>query len=170
MFKNHKIGAYIKYSVLAALLFCITVFIFLRDSTFTGTWWLYVGNALFGVAIALFVLWFNKTKREDASTSSLVVAGHITTVIGIIISCIVSYLLLIMFVPGLFQGGEADVAAEGAPATVDTGKTDGLVFMIFMNAIVGNVAVGSFVALLLPYSAKRNQTKDSAEIKYKIPE
>jgi hypothetical protein len=170
MFRNHKIGSYIKYSVLAAVLFCVTVFIFLKDSTFEGTWWLYVGNALFGVAIALFMLWFNKTKREDASSSSLVMAGHITTVMGIIISCVLSYILLIMLVPGLFQSGEANTAVEGAPATVDTGKTDGLVFIVFMNAIVGNVCTGSFISLILGYSAKRDQTKDSAEIKYKIPE
>ena len=41
----------------------------------------------------------------------------------------------------------------------------GLVFVLFMNAIVGNVSTGSFISILLPYTIKRNQKGDMAVIK-----
>jgi len=169
MFKKYKLTNYIKYSIISAVLFCITVAIFVSCKNYASTWWLYVGNALFMLGVIYFIFSFNKTKNEDATTSSMIVGGHIITVMGIVISCIVSYILLIVFVPGIFASGETSTTVANAPAAIDTGKTDGLVFMVFMNAIVGNVATGSFASIILPYTAKRDQTKEPAEIKYKVP-
>jgi heme/copper-type cytochrome/quinol oxidase subunit 2 len=169
MLKNHNLLKYLWYSVISAVLFSITVVIFLSSGDYTSTWWLFVGNGLFMLGVLYFMWSYNKTKREDASASSLVIAGHLTTILGIVISSIIAAILLIFYVPGIFSGGETAVTVEGAPATIDTGKTDGLVFMVFMCAIVGNVSSGSFASIIFAYTAKRDQTKDSAEIKYKVP-
>jgi uncharacterized membrane protein HdeD (DUF308 family) len=169
MFKKYKLTDYIKYSVISALLFCITVVIFIKSEKYSATWWLYVGNVLFMLGVIYFIFSFNKKKREDASTSSMIIGGHIVTVLGIILSCIFSYVLIMFMIPGLFGSGETNTTVINAPAQLDTGKTDGLIFMIFMNAIVGNVATGSFASIILPYTSKRDQTEEPAEIKYKVP-
>ena len=43
-------------------------------------------------------------------------------------------------------------------AQTGTGKTHGLVFFVFMCAVIGNICGGSFASIMLPYTAKRNQT------------
>lgn len=169
MFKKYPVKSYFGYSILAAVLFCITVLIFLINGDYVSTWWLFVGNGLFMLSIFYFMWSFNKTKSENASASSLVISGHLTTILAIIISSIVSYILMIMFVPGLFQSGEVETAIEGAPPSIDTGKTDGLMFMVFMCATIGNISAGSFASLVFAYTAKRDQTEESAEIKFKVP-
>lgn len=169
MFKKYKLTDYLKYSIISAVMFCITVGIFLSSQKYSSTWWLYVGNALFMLGVIVFIFSFNRKKAENASTSSTIMGGHIITVMGIIISCIVSYLLIMFFVPGIFGSGETHTTVANAPAQLDTGKTDGLVFMVFMNAIIGNMATGSFASIILPYTVKRDQTEEPAEIKYKVP-
>jgi hypothetical protein len=47
-------------------------------------------------------------------------------------------------------------------------KQTGLVFMLYMNAIIGNFAAGSFASIILPYAAKRNQKKDKHSEYWKI--
>jgi low temperature requirement protein LtrA len=169
MFKNRIIPAYIGYSVLSAMLFCITVIYFVAQADYTDTWVLYVGNGLFMIGVVLFMIYYNKRKNEDASSTSLVMSGHIVVIAGIVLSCIISFIILAIGVPGLFQSGQADKVLADSLPTVDTGKTDGLIFFVYMNAIVGNVATGSFAAIIFAYTVKRDQTEDTAEVKYKMP-
>ena len=151
MFKKEYLSSYIKWGIISAIAFCIPMFIFVKSAEYTETWWLYVGNTLFLVVIAIYMLVFNKNQRENASTQTMMAAGHIATVIGIIISCIVAVIILAV------AGGDT---MGDAPAQTGTGNTHGLVFFVFMNAIIGNLCGGSFSSILIPYSARRNQTKD----------
>ena len=64
-----------------------------------------------------------------------------------------------VLVPGFFGSGPADKVLTDLPAE-SHGKTHGLLFMIFLNALIGNAAAGSFVAIILAYYAKPDQTKD----------
>jgi hypothetical protein len=65
-----------------------------------------------------------------------------------------------MFVPGLFDSGTADKVLEQAPAQQQGSKTNGLILVVLMNAIVGNVSTGSFVAIILAYYQKKDQTRE----------
>ena len=112
------------------------------------------------LAIAAFLLFFNKKKDGDASTTSSLLTGHVVTVIGVVISTIVSLIALVMFVPGLFDSGTADKVLEQAPAQQQGSKTNGLILVVLMNAIVGNVSTGSFVAIILAYYQKKDQTRE----------
>lgn len=160
MFKNLKILPLVKFSVVAAILFSIPMFFFLRDSTFSQAWLLYLGNFLFMLAIAGYLLYFNERKDENASTTSQLLTGHVVTVIGVILSVIISLIALSIFIPGIFQSGTPDKVLEQAPAQDQGRKTNGLVFMVLMNAVVGNVSTGSFVSIILAYYQKRDQTKE----------
>lgn len=160
MFKKELLKTYIGYSVLAAVLFSIPMIEFVRSANFNATWWLYVGNALFMVAIAFYMLHHIQGKKEGASAGSMVIAGHITTIAGIILSCIISFIVISIYIPGIFSSGRADTVLQHAPAQQNDGKTKGLVLMVFMNAIIGNIVAGSFTSIMLAYTAKLNQTKD----------
>lgn len=160
MFKKEYLSFYLKYGILAALLFCVPMIIFISSAKFSNTWWLYIGNVLFLLSIVFFMLTFNKRKGEDTSTQTMVAAGHMTTITGIIMSVIVAVIALIIFVPDLFSSGQSDTVLENAPSTTGTGKTHGMIFMLFMNAIIGNLVAGSVPSILLSYTAKRDQTKD----------
>jgi hypothetical protein len=93
----------------------------------------------------------------------MLIAGHITSVLGVILSVILSLIILVLFVPGLFSS-TPDTVLEKAPAMGDTGNTHGLVFMVLLNAIIGNIAAGSFASLVLSYVAKRDQTRDMGTV------
>jgi len=160
MFKKEYLASYIKWGIVSAIAFCIPMVIFLNAGKYISTWWLYVGNALFLVIIAAYMISFNKSKGENASTQTMMTAGHIATVIGILISCIVAAILLPVFIPDIFSSVKSNNVLSDAPAETGTGKTNGLVFILFMNAIIGNLCAGSFSSLLIPYSARKNQTKD----------
>lgn len=160
MFKKEYLSSYLTYGVLAAILFSIPMIIFLSSAKFSSTWWLYIGNVLFLLSIVFFMLSFNKKKGEDPSTQTMVAAGHMTTITGIIISIIIAVIALLIFVPDIFSSGQSDSVLENAPSTTGTGKTHGMIFMIFMNAVIGNLVAGSVPSILLSYTAKRDQTKD----------
>jgi hypothetical protein len=90
----------------------------------------------------------------------MVAAGHITTIMGILSALALSILLLVIFVPGIFHA-EAGKVLKNAPANTEHGNTNGLVFKVIANAIVGNMATGSFVSIMLPFTLKGDQTKES---------
>lgn len=160
MFKKEYLSSYLIYGFLAAVLFCVPMFIFVSSESFSKTWWLYVGNVLFLFGIVFFMIRFNKKKGEDTSTQTMVAAGHITTVTGIAISIVAAIVALLIFVPDLFSSGQSDKVLENAPAGTGTGKTHGMIFMMFMNAVIGNLVAGSVPSILLSYTAKKDQTKD----------
>lgn len=160
MFKKEYLSSYIKWGIISAIAFCIPMFIFINSAEYKESWWLYLGNALFLVVIAIYMLVFNKDQRENASTQTMMAAGHIATLFGIIISCIVALIALVVLIPDIFSSGLSVDAMGDAPAQTGVGKTHGLVFFVFMNAVIGNFCGGSFSSILIPYSARRNQTKD----------
>ena len=160
MFKKEYLLSYIKWGAISAAAFCIPMIIFVKSADYGATWWLFVGNVLFLVAIAMYMIEFNKSKGENASTQTMVAAGHTATIVGIIISCIVAAIALALFIPDIFSSGISDKALEDAPSQTGTGKTHGLVFFVFMNAVIGNVCGGSFASIIVPYTAKKNQTID----------
>jgi hypothetical protein len=149
------------FGALAAVAYCIPMIYFVQSGVFADSWWLYVGNFLFMIVVAIFLIADNRKKRENVNTSLSVLSGHVVAVIGIILSCIVAFIVLNVFVPNLLGSGEADKVLEQAPSQAQNGRTDGLALLLFMNAIIGNISAGSFVSIILPYTMKRNQTKET---------
>lgn len=154
MFKSQYVATYITWGIISAIAFCIPMLIFVAANDYTHTWYLYAGNALFLVVICLYMLKFSKMKNENASTQTMMAAGHITTIFGIVLSCIVSAIAL------AFYGVLGNNTLNDSPAEVGNGATHGMVFIVFMNATIGNFCGGSFSSIIVPYTAKRDQTKD----------
>lgn len=155
MFKKEYLSNYVKYGTISAVLYCIPLVMFVTGANYHKTWLLFLGNFLFLIGILAYLLSFSKVKNENASTQTMTTAGHLTTVFGIILSCIVAVMAVLFFSPA----NTGDVMSA-APAQTGDGATHGLVFFVFMSAIIGNFCGGSFISIIIPYTAKRNQTKD----------
>ena len=160
MLKDVTWRPYLKYGVIAALLYSIPVYFFLRDASFTEAWLLYLGNLFFCVIITLFLFHFNTVRNQNAGTLVMLTAGQITAGIGIVLSCLVAFIMLVIFVPGLFQPGVPGKVLENAPVNTVKDRTRGLAFMIFANAVVGNIFTAGFVSIVFPFSLKRIQTRE----------
>jgi len=170
MFKNHPIKSYLAYSVAAALLYSIFGYQFIRNQTFNSSWILYIGNAVFGCCIALFVILFNKKRKENARTATIIAAGNIVTVLGVIIACVISLFLFLFMSDVSHPLQQADVL-NNAPPQMESGKRNQFMLSLFMNAIIGNASVGFFISLIISYAARHDQkgststnASDEAEI------
>lgn len=151
---------YIKCSVIAAILYCIPVFLFLRTTTWSQTWLLYLGNALFMVTIVGTLIGFNRRRRGNASSMSMVLAGVITTILGIIISIAICLLLLSVEIPGLYQSGTPDKILKGEPVNSVPDRSRGPVYLVLFNSFMGNISTGLFVCIIFPFTLKGDQTKE----------
>lgn len=162
--KNGIVALYFKYSFACAILFCIPMFIFLSDQTYTKTWLLYLGNGLFLLGVFTFMVFFNNRKNENASTQTMMMAGHTVTIMGMIIAFIIAFIAALVLVPSAFGMGASNNDLLNAPRSMDRDVNDGLLFVLFADTILGNIAGGSFVSLITAYSYKRDQAKDKARI------
>jgi hypothetical protein len=160
MFQKVNIRATIIAAITGAIMFCVPVAIYISQATYRATWLLYLGSFLFFIVMWVHTMLDSKHRRNNESTVALVFASHTATIAGIILSCIICFLLLVMMVPGYLHPGEADKVLTGEPANTIIDKTDGLSFDIFFAATFINFSVGSFTGIVLPFYMKRNQTRD----------
>jgi hypothetical protein len=151
---------YLRFAILAAIAYCIPVLFFLRDATYQEGWVLYVGNFLFLFPVLLLLVQFNRQRKGNASSIAMLKAGGLVTIAGIIISCLLCLLMILMMVPGYLQTGPTEKFLENKPANMINDKTNSLSFMVFANAVVGNISTGLFIAILYAFSLKGDQTKE----------
>lgn len=148
---------------IAAFLFIIPTFFYIRSGNYEDSWLMYLGGSFFFLVIAAHILFFNQGRKGDANTTTMVFISHVTTLIGVVISAILCFLLLVIMVPGYLEAGPAEKVATGTPINVVHDKTNGLSFRSFIGATLINFAFGSTAGILFPFYAKRNQTKESGE-------
>jgi hypothetical protein len=161
MFKQINWKRYFPFALVAAVIYCIPVFFFIRDASYTQSWLLFLGNILFLFVIATFLFSFNRRRHENAGSVTMLAAGHIVTIMGIVISVLLCTLLMILLIPGLFTTGHAAKVLADAPDNTVKGNTGGLVFEIIADAIVGNMSTGSFASIMFPFALKGDQTKEA---------
>jgi len=164
MFKHPAILlSYFRYSFIPAFIACIPMFFFLRDAKFTETWLLYLGDALFLFSMIVVMLILNKKAAGYPATGSLLIVGHTITIFSIVIIAIVAFILFLVFVPDLFNS-DAGRTLKQTPANMIHGNTNGLAFIVFMNALFGTGSAGSFASIIMSYSMKKEQRGDRVEI------
>jgi hypothetical protein len=160
MFKQLDIKSTLTAGIIAAMLFCIPVYLYIMYANYEESWLLYLGSFLFMVVMWIHTIRESKKRNDNESTVALAFSAHAAAVAGILFSCILSFLLLAIFVHGyLHSGNTAKVLAESPVNTIHD-KTGGLSFNIFMTATIVNFSVGSFTGIVLPFYLKKNQTKD----------
>lgn len=164
MFTKNQILSYLKYSIVAGVLYLISVGIFLWLDSYTQTYILYIGNMVFAAVLVVFILNFNRKRDKNASTKMMIAAGHITTVMGVLLSCIGVFILLAIMKPSGYMAVSHTASELSKPAPALMENSHALMFVLFMDAVFGNVAGGSFVSFLLSNTAKRDQTGETATI------
>ncbi|GAC1380838.1 MAG: hypothetical protein NVSMB45_04660 [Ginsengibacter sp.] len=161
IFSRHPIKSYLVFSVIAAVLYCIAAGVFIAQDSFASSWVLFIGNVLFAIVIAVFILTYNRRYGMNAKAQVMVFAGHITAVMGILLSCTLILILFAILTPHIYQvAANNQDALEKAPPTLQ-GNGHGLMLVLFMSAVVGNIAASSFISILLPFTAKRFQKDNS---------
>jgi hypothetical protein len=160
LFRKIDIRATIVAGIIEGMVFAVPVYFFIREAKYQDTWLLYLGSFLFLGAIFIYVYRDTRKRSVSESTLSLVFSSHMATLAGILVSCILSFLLLAIFVPGYLGASSPAESLESAPVNTIHDRTNGLSFKIFIAATFINFSVGSFTSILIPFAAKRNQTKD----------
>ncbi|MDB5191751.1 MAG: hypothetical protein JWQ96_1314 [Segetibacter sp.] len=158
MFSKKLLAIYFPYALASAILFAIPALFFVRDSTYAQSWLLYLGNMLFMLPMIVFMLAFNKKRRDLGVMTSLMEGGHIATVMGVILACLLSLLLLFIYAGGIFQSdGTTEAVLEDAPAQTTQGAVSGMTLFLFMDAVIGNFSAGSFATIILAYYHRSNK-------------
>lgn len=159
MFKNPGALAYlVKYTIIIAVISSIPMLFFIHDTRFSETWLLYLGDAFVLAGVFPLMILFNKKfADENAGTIPMITAGLMITAITIVLICIIACILLIIYIPGLFSSGTAGKTLTQVPTGMAEGKTNGLLFIVFMNAVFGNFIAGAFASIITAFTAKRNQ-------------
>ncbi|RFM25700.1 hypothetical protein DXN05_23610 [Deminuibacter soli] len=119
-------------------------------------WLLYLGNALFMAYMFVFAMMYNISKRDPQAISSIA-AAHVVTFLAIAVIFVVSLLLVFIMVPGLVSAGPADRTMSDTPVNMVHGKTNGMLFILYIDMLLGNFAAGSFVAIITSYMAKKGR-------------
>jgi hypothetical protein len=165
MFSKRQILSYLAYAIPAAIVYCIVAGIFLYNDTYNLSYLLYIGNVLFGIVILFYLLNYNKKRDKNSKAKYMVASGHITAVIGILISCVVIFILMAVIHPNAYEAVSPTSKALARPAAGLKGDTHPLIYVLFMDAVFGNIGISSFLSFMLPFTAKSDQTAETASIK-----
>ena len=113
------------------------------------------------IMVIAFLINFNRKRDQNASSVTMLLAGHITTIMGMIMALVFALILLAILVPGELSAGQAGQVLSQTPANATDDKTNGLNFQVIMDALLGNFAIGSFVSIIFPFTIKREQRSES---------
>lgn len=162
------------FAFLAAIAYCTTAIYFMKQMAYEDSYILYIGNFLFAAVIGIFVAWFYKKHERNIGTIKLVVIGAKTAVAGIITTCILVFLLMLIVTPQVFRPAALhQIQLRASPAQFE-GKNQGFATILFLNAILGNAAASFFISLLIPFSVMKNiypdeKRKNSPTVKEENP-
>ncbi len=164
MFTKNQILSYFRYSIVAAILYLICTTIFLSQDSYTQIYLLYIGNVLFAAVIVFFILNFHTKKDEAKGNKTMIAAGLITTIMGTLISCVIIFILLAMMKPSGYEAISHTANELAKPAPALQGNSHALMFVLFMEAVFGNLGAGAFVSVMLPNTAKIGKKGKTSEI------
>lgn len=147
----------------AGIAFCIPVFFYIQFAQYRNSWLIYLGCFLFFAIMWMHTLAESKKRGNNESSVALIFAAHVATVAGILVAVCGSFALLSIMIPGYLTDANPSKTLTGEPTNVILDKTNGLSFQIFLAATFINFSVGSFSAIVLSFTAKRDQKKDNRD-------
>jgi len=159
--KRH-LKEYLLFGLAAGIVFNLPVIFFLINNNYENFYWLFIGSFLFFLVIMIYTIRLLYRPYDRKRALAILIAAHMATLVGIVISCILSAIVFVFFFPGLFSSLPPDKVLEDTPPGINPHRPIELLFMIFSVATIGNFSVGSFIALMMAYAGKTNQTKDKA--------
>jgi hypothetical protein len=121
---------------------------------------LYIGNALFMAVIYYYNYYLTKHPHDGKRAVSMLAAGSLATLVGTILSAVIVTIVMFIFFPDLFSAHPSGEVLAHANSEARTQYPSGFLFMILLDAILGNTTAGLFVSILASYVNKKNQMRD----------
>jgi hypothetical protein len=159
LFDRRHLREYILWGVIAGLAYSIPVLIYLAMASYYYTATIFIGCILFMFVVLSYSMKLTRRRPEYKSTWSMIIAGHMVVLIGIITSVLVSLLLCFIFIPGFMSGDSADNFIRRSPEAININNSSTLM-LIAMTATLVNFGVGGVINIVVSYAVKLNQTKD----------
>lgn len=157
---RRHIREYLLFGGSAAAAYLIALIIFLSTGKYQNLYYLFIGCILFMAIIFFYVYRLLFTRYDEKRAVSMLMAGHMATFAGIIISAVLSVIAVFIFNPEVFSASSTAQVLPNA-ASQDRSNAPGyLLMMILFTAILGNFATGSFISVIVSYAGKKDQTRD----------
>ncbi len=144
---------YVPRALIAAVVYCITVVIFLSNENYRSIWILFGGNVLYMLTVAIIVYIRYHAHSFKGSPVTTAISGHILSLTGAALSVILS--LLLYFLYDLIIRRAHGETLQNAPAGLDANSTHGMLFVLVMLAAFGNTVAGFFAALFTSFEASK---------------
>ena len=167
---RRHVRAYFLYGIIAAILYLLPTLYLLFENKYQNLYLLFVGNALFMGVIFYYNYYLTKHPYDGKRAVSMLAAGHLATLVGTILSAVIVTIAMFIFFPDLFSPHPPGEVLAHANSEASTQYPSGFLFMILLDAILGNASAGSFVSILASYVNKKNQMRDKpSEIGNRMP-
>lgn len=151
---------YIRYSWWTAILFALSVAVFLLFRNYANIWILYIGNMLFGAMVYTGVIRGNHRIQDAASLKSLFMIGIKLSFYALLITTALS--LLLMGVNALVAGFSAQ---DSPPQAGNDTQTD-MLLTLLSHTLGGNAFMGALASVLASAVTKRNQKTEQGKKMY----
>lgn len=152
---------YMLWGMLAGLAYTIPVLVYLSLANYYYSAILFIGCILFMFVLLVYSLRLTRRRPEYKSTWSMIIAGHLVILVGIIISVLVSFILCFIYIPGFLSGNSDDSFLRRSPEAINSNNMS-TIMLIAMTATLVNFGVGGVITIVVSYAAKLNQTKDKS--------
>lgn len=160
LFDAQHIREYLVYGLLATILYTATLIFFLADNTYENLYMPYIGNFLFISVIGLYTYTLIYRKYEGKRSVSMLIAGHLALIAGIIFSLIAVVVCVLAFFPAPFHTVSQQELLPHSPSSMRVTTPAFLMFMLAANTVLVSGGGASLLIVIFSYAAKRNQTKD----------
>ena len=160
MFDKQHIREYFIYGSIAALLYMIPVWFFLKNNAFQNLYLLFVGSLLFMFCIFFYAYKLIYRPYPSRKAVAMLTAGNLASMVGVAISVILVLISVFLFFPHLIKEVPHNQVLSGSPVTLQPDRPIGLLGTILLVTIIGNIAVGSFISIITAYAGRSRRIKD----------
>ena len=152
---------YTVYAIIASIAYLVPTIYFLLGEGNRNIWLTYLGNFLFFISIVISIAFFNSQANRHASLKSLFFTGLRTTIIAVIFSAIVIFVLAAIKY-GYFETKTSDIELATQSATDNSlmYRHEQAGVMMIINAVIVNFFMGTLGSLIGSSVTKRNQTTE----------
>lgn len=171
IFNRKHILEYLFVGAAAAIGYNIPVAIFLENNNYDNLVLLYIGTGAFMAVIFLYSLKLLRRIYLRKRVVSILIACHIATLVGVVLSVLLVWAVAGFVYPHLFAHKATEAVLENAPPAVEAGSSAGLIGKIIMICVITNLPAGSVISVISGYAGKQDQTQDQpAELSREIEE
>ncbi len=161
MFSKDFIKNYLVRGLIAAIVYSVTVVIFLTQQRFQSIWLLFLGNALFMLAVATLVYLHNRQNKFSDSPVTSAISGHVLSFTGATLSVILSLLLYALFATGVVDGEKGEILKQVPAQMRESSSNHGMLFVLIVVAALGNTITGFFAAIFSSFGSSNNKMSEN---------